>query len=191
MGRYSTYPILFDELKTISIADLKKFGYLNRGFKNGNLNWKCRGERTGDVDFGVLLVPEEMYGYLELSYIYLKEHKFNYKVPLVAVPTNLGIGLRWYFICQRTGKRCTKLHSANGYFQHRTGIPGAMYDCQTRSHFTRLLDKVWNNGDKLAQRHMKRHYRGRLTKRYLRALSAVKRSQQFEELFLQRMERQR
>lgn len=191
MGRHSTYPILLDELKSISISNLKALGFLKRGFRKGNLNWTWQGEPTGDVNFGMLLVPDERHGYLELSYTYQKEYKFHYKVSLIAVPTNLGIGLRWYFICPRTGKRCTKLFLANGYFQHRTGIPGAMYDCQTRSHFARLLDKVWNHEGTLERPYMKTHYRGMPTKRYLRALVAVRRLRPFEEALFRRLERRR
>ena len=94
----------------------------------------------------------------------------EYNVVLSAVPTNLGIGQRWYFTCTRTGKRCSKLYLADGYFQHRDGISGAMYRTQTRSHYSRRLDKIFDAQDGLHRRYMKWHYRGNPTKRYERAV---------------------
>ncbi len=186
MGRRSNYPIIFDELKIVTITDLKKFGYLKTGNRKGNLRWKCRGEYTGDVDIIVWLSETDRRGSLQFIYTYNKEKHYHYFVDLIAVPTNLGIGLRWYFLCHVTGERCTKLHLANGYFQHRSGIKGAFYETQTRSRYSRLDDRYWRSQEQIFTPYLKSHYRGRPTKRFLRCFQAYKRSKGWEDFLLNR-----
>ncbi len=187
MPRYSTYPTLYDELKTITIAALKKLGYLKSGYRKGNLRWTCRGEPTGDVDITVWLDEQQGRGILTISYIYAKERSYQIWVDMVAVPSNLGIGQRWYFICPRTGKRCIKLYMANEYFQHRDGIPGAMYHSQTRSKYYRRFDQMYNKHDQICQPYLKRHYRGKPTKRYQRACQAFQESERIGRYLLATM----
>lgn len=184
MGRRSTSAHILDELKALSIADLKRFGYLHPGTRTGTLSWSYYGNPTGNVS--VAMQMWENAGYLRFAYTYNQTQDFQYNVHLIALPTNLGIGQRWYFICPRTGKRCTKLFVANGYFQHREGIPGAMYRSQTRSHYRRSLDKYWNANDRLHRRHLKWHYKGRPTKRYLRAVQANAEAEPLALAFLRR-----
>jgi len=170
MGRNSSGAYILDDLKTLSIADLKRLGYLKQGCRYGNVRWTYRGEPTGTVSITVSLWPE--YGWIAFSYTYDHQHQYRYHLQMVSVPANLGIGRCWFFVCTRTGKRCTKLYLANGYFQHRDGIKGAMYRSQTRSHFSRAFDRVMDAEDGLYTRHMKWHYRGKPTPRYLRAKAA-------------------
>ncbi len=170
MGRWSTSAIILDELKIVSITDLKRYGYLQPGTRSGTLSWSYYGNPTGSVSISVSMWAS--YGYLYFSYTYNHEQSIKYDVLITAVPTNLGIGQRWYFTCPRTGKRCTKLFMANGYFQHRDGVPCAMYRSQTRSHYSRSINKVWDAHDRLYRPYMKWHYRGKPTKRYLRAAQA-------------------
>jgi hypothetical protein len=166
MGRRSNNPFVFDELKIVSIADLKRYGYLRDGYRYGTLSWSCRGRKTGEVRIAAQVWADR--GYLEFRYTYDLEKYFQYQVPLVAIPTNLGMGQRWYFLCPRTGRRCAKLHMANDYFQHRSGIPGGLYNSQTRSGLYRMLDRFWRAQDQIYTPYLKTHYRGRPTKRYLR-----------------------
>lgn len=168
MGRYTSGAYIYDELKTLSIADLKRFGYLQPGKRSGVIKWSYRGRHTGDIK--IVATIGDGHGFLEFSYIYADKYPMLYWVTLKTVGTNLGIGRRWYFTCLRTGKSCTKLFMADGYFQHRDGIPGAMYRSQTRSHLRRTLDKVFDARDNLYRRNLKWHYRGKPTKRYLRTL---------------------
>lgn len=168
MGRRSSGSHIYDDLKTVSIADLKRFGYLRAGYRAGTLKWTWQGEPTGEIGITVSLSEEERRGFFQLSYIYNREHSFRYSLNMVALPTNLGVGLRWFFICGRTGRRCTKLHLANGYFQHRSGIPGALYESQTRSGLYRRLNRFFRAHDQIFTPYLKSHYRGKWTKRYLR-----------------------
>ena len=171
MGRHSTCPYILDELKTVSITDLKRWGYLQPGYRSGSLSWSFRGTPTGTAGITGCILPGN--NYIELAYTCNHEQEYRYRVQLVATKTNLGIGQRWYFICPRTWKRCTNLHLGNGYFQHRSGIPGAMYDSQTKSGFYRRLAKFHRDHDRQFTPYMKTHYRGKPTKRYLRACIAA------------------
>lgn len=186
MGRRSNYPIILDELKIISTKDLKRFGYLKTGNRKGTIKWTCQGEPTGDVNIIVWLSESDRRGSLQLIYTYNHETRYRYFVELVAVPTNLGIGLRWYFVCSFTGKRCTKLHLANGVFQHRSGIKGAFYETQTRSGHFRALDHYWRAKELIFTPYLKSHYRGRHTKRFLRYYEAYNRSKVWEDYLLSR-----
>ncbi|MCB9307344.1 MAG: hypothetical protein H6565_12175 [Lewinellaceae bacterium] len=170
MGRYSTGAYILDELKTLSISDLKRLGYLKPGCRGGKIRWTLQGETTGTVNIAVALWPT--YGRIEFSYTWNHEQYYRYGLLITSVPTNPGIGQRWYFIYIQTGKRCSKLYLANGYFQHREGIPGAMYRSQVQSHYSRSVDKVWDAHDRLYRPYMKWHYRGKPTPRYLRALAS-------------------
>jgi len=90
------------------------------------------------------------------------------------MPSNLGKGLVWFFICPKTGKRCKKLHLYNSYFYHRTAFNGCMYQSQTLSKKARELDKIFScyfKSEKLYselyKKHLKKKYAGKPTKKYL------------------------
>lgn len=170
MGRIPTFPPLFGEIKCISITNLKQYGYLKPGYRSGQISFSRAGQHTGTVNLTVILIPETGKGTMILWYTTFRDREICYNVTLTAIPSNLGIGQRWYFICARTGKRCTKLHIGNdGYFQHRTGIPGAYYDCQTRSQFFRCMYiALFRYKHPPRKRYEKSHYRGKPVKRYLR-----------------------
>lgn len=166
MGRTPSFPPLFNEIKSISLADLNRCGSLKPGCHSGVLSFTRGNTPTGKVNFTVYMWEGK--GCFEISYTLSSGQHIEYQVPLVAVPSNLGIGQRWYFICPRTGKRCSKLHYANGYFQHRTGIPGAFYECQTRSHFWRAMYIALFRLDRPRRPYAKRHYRGKPVRRRVR-----------------------
>lgn len=74
-------------------------------------------EREADINIFVNMVQEGN-EYVELDYI-CKGEPINYKVKLVSVPSNLGIGKIWYFFCPYVKKRCRVLYSVDQYFSHR------------------------------------------------------------------------
>jgi hypothetical protein len=50
MPKISTFPILLDEVKQISLTKLKQFGYFEpESFKSGLLIWSIRGEEIGSI----------------------------------------------------------------------------------------------------------------------------------------------
>ena len=110
--------------------------------------------------------------------------KYNYKVHLVSVPSNLGKGIVWYFLCPETNKRCRKLYSIGGYFLHREAFKGCMYESQIQSKKYRQLDKTLGAYfrtdelySQLYKKHLKKTYAGKPTKRYLRILEGIQRAE--------------
>jgi len=165
--------IVYDHLHTLCIADLKRRGFLQPGLHTVQLNWNRRGRLKLSVRVALNMKADS--GVMELLYFYKGGQVVYYETPLEAQPTNLGIGQRWYFTCSRTEKRCTKLYFANGYFQHREGIAGALYQSQTLSHSERALNELLDANEGLCQPYLKRHYRGKPTKRYLAACKQAER----------------
>ena len=178
MPAFSTFPTLLDEVKQVSITKLKEFGYMEPdSFKSGRLIWSRRGQEIGSINIFVYLQDSP---FIELNYTYNKEEQIKYKIDLVSVKSNLGIGKIWYFVCPHTGKRCRKLYSAGKYFLHRDAYPTAMYECQTYSKRGRMIDKVckiMNGSDKLYEelysKYFKTHYAGKPTKRYKQILNEL------------------
>lgn len=180
MPKPYTFPTLYDEALQISISILKGWGYLDPGhFKSGTITWSRNGNKTGRISIRVNTLSEQPY--IELEYKYRDEPR-NYKVRLVSIPSNLGKGKIWYFLCPQTNKRCRKLYSIGGYFYHREAFNACMYDCQTKSKYYRKLDKTlgaYFRTDKLYEqlykKHFKKTYAGKPTKKYLRIMGQIQR----------------
>ena len=177
------FPTLFEDCKAINISDLRRCGYLQPNqFKSGVITWS-RGERkTGSISISVSTNHEA--SFIELSY-QCNQQPIRYQVELEPIPSNLGKGVVWYFVCPKTGKRCRKLHLIDTYFYHRSAYRG-LYQKQTYSHKTRRLhqaleavfgtEKVY---EQLNSRYFKSEYNGKLTKRYLKLQGKLERSKEF------------
>ena len=171
MPKPYTFPTLYNEALQISISKLKELEYLNsEQVKSGKITWSRNGNRTGCISITVSTKSEQPY--IELDYKSNDEPR-NYKVRLVSMPSNLGKGVVWYFLCPQTNKRCRKLYLIGGYFLHREAFNGCMYESQTRSKNYRQMDKSFGAFFKtdelysqLYQKHFKKTYAGKPTKRY-------------------------
>jgi hypothetical protein len=100
---------------------------------------------------------------------------YNYTVNIEAVPSNLGRGNVLYMVCPHTGKKCRKLYLIAGKFLHREAYRGCMYSSQIRSKRHRRWDRtigaffdVDDILEQIHQKHTKKQYAGRPTKKYLR-----------------------
>lgn len=172
MPRISAYPTLINDLKSISIGELSKWGYTRVGFwKSGTITWSRNGEKTGSI--GIATDVEETRAVLNLSYT-CDGKSLDYDVLLERKPSNLGRGWVWYMRCPRTGKRCRKLYLYNAYFVSRAAIPG-FYEAQTQSKKYRRECKFYRAYfgrdelyDELYSRYFKPAYRGKLTRRAAR-----------------------
>ena len=177
MPKPYTFPTLLDEVKTVSISKLKEWQYLEpQSFRSGTITWSRAGEQTGSISIYSSMREEP---YIRLDYRANNE-PVDYKVRLVSVPSNLGRGKIWYFVCPVTGKRCRKLYGVGKYFLHRDAYPNAMYECQTYSKRGRMIDKVCKimyGSDELYEelysKHFKTHYAGKPTKRYKQILNEL------------------
>ena len=175
MPKPPTFPTLFDEVKTVSTSFLSKHGYLKKNqWQSGTITWSRNGNKTGSISIRVNTLLENPY--LELDYK-SNDTPINYQVPLVSIPSNIGKGVIWYFICPHTGKRCRKLYLIGGYFYHRSAFRGCMYEKQTYSHSNRWLGKQFDKllgcekaYEQIYSKHFKKEYNGKPTKRYLKLL---------------------
>jgi hypothetical protein len=137
MPKNYTFPTLSDEIKSISITDLKKMQYLTKNVKkSGVINWLCRGENSGSISVEVLISDYD--NYISFSYN-CNDNSYNYKVNLISTKSNLNKGEIWYFLCRKTGIRCRKLHLIDGIFQHRTSLKTGMYSKQIESKNLNLV----------------------------------------------------
>ena len=182
MPKPHTFPTLYDEALQISISKLKEWEYLNpEQIKSGTITWSRNGNQTGSISIKVNTKSEQPY--IELDYKYRDEPR-NYKVRLVSIPSSLGKGVVWYFVCPVTKKRCRKLYSIGGYFLHREAFSGCMYETQTHSKKYRQLDKALGAYfrtdelySQLYQKHFKKTYAGKPTKRYLRIMEQIQKAE--------------
>jgi hypothetical protein len=182
MPKFPTFPTLYDEVLQISITKLKEWSYLNpEQIKSGTITWSRNGNPIGSISIQVNTHSEQPY--IELDYKYRDEPR-NYKVRLVSIPSNLGKGLIWYFLCPQTKKRCRKLYSIGGYFLHREAFKGCMYETQTQSKKYRQLDKILgaylksdNLYSELYKKNFKKTYAGKPTKRYLRIMEQIQKAE--------------
>ena len=182
MPKPHTFPTLYNEALQIHISKLKGWGYLDpKQIKSGTVNWSRNGNPTGSISIQANTYSEKPY--IELDYKY-KDEPRNYKVRLVSMPSNLGKGLIWYFLCPQTKKRCRKLYSIGGYFLHREAFNGCMYETQTQSKKYRQLDKTLgayfksdNLYSELYKKNFKKTYAGKPTKKYLRIMEQIQKAE--------------
>lgn len=175
MAKNYTFPFLFDEVKSISITDLKKLKYLQKNcLVTGTINWIKQEENSGSINIKTLLNGD--HNYIEFDYN-CNNLPHNYRVNLVFTKSNLNKGVIWYFKCKYTGVRCRKLHLINGIFQHRSILKTGMYSSQTTSKNYRTLEKMYGEYFKfdtyyseLHSKHFKKYYKDKPTKKYLRLL---------------------
>lgn len=178
MAKIPTFPTILDHVKQVSISKLKEWQYLEpHCFKSGTISWSRNGNETGSIGIKSDMTTEEPY--IQLSYN-SNDEPVKYKVYLTSVPSNLGIGKLWYFICPHTCKRCRKLYGAGKYFLHREAYPNAMYESQTLSKYGRELNKYFslygsldNLHEELFGKGFTTHYDGKPTKRYKQILSKI------------------
>jgi len=161
-------------------------------WKTGAVSWSRNGTKTGSISIATNFTVAAPY--LELDYTYNKTRSINYQVPLVSLPSNLGKGVVWYFVCPRTGKKCRKLYLADTYFYHRTAFSGCLYEKQTQSHKNRMLGKQFEQlygadqaYEKIYKKYFKKFYANRPTKRYQKLLRQVKLSESIPQELAERL----
>jgi hypothetical protein len=182
MGRYSTGATYTIACRRITIVFLKEQNYLQPGWqKSGTINFSQNGEPAGSISISTNMVEEP---YLRLTYNktdrYTNEKiNIDYQVKLVRVPSNLGRGFRYYFVCPFSFKRCETLYMAYGspYFKHREAYRTRLYYfCQLDSHRERCYryHSIGAILDKLYEKQVKSHYRGNKT-RLIKRIEALER----------------
>ncbi len=194
MPKHSTFPYLFDNAKSINISDLKKWGYLKTSYhKSGTITWSRNGIETSSISIATKITNTKSVFFLSYN---CNDSSYNYHVQLISLPSNLGKGFIWYFLCPFTNKRCRKLHFIDQRFMHRSALPSGMYEKQTQSKKWRQIEKVYGchfdlerNYKELYSKYFKTHYNGKPTKKYLKLMAKINRgksfsSEEIERLFL-------
>jgi len=192
MPKFPTFPYLFDEANCITIAKLKQWNYLKKdSWKSGTITWSRNGTETGSINISVRMFKDE--NVLTVNYKCNKTDH-NYNIHLEAIPSNLGKGEVWYFICPFTGKRCRKLHLIKEKFMHRSALASGMYSKQTHSKKWRQMEKVYGSyfdRDKLYEelysKNFTKYYNGKPTKRYLRILTELKKTDAISHIDIERL----
>jgi len=192
MPKFPTFPTLFDEVLKLEASYLNKHGYLNHNkIIRGTITWSRNGNKTGSISFETNTKNERPY--IELDYKCNGEPR-NYRIYFDTVKSNLGKGEIWYFICPSTKKRCRILYSINGYFLHREAFKGSMYEKQTHSKKWREVEKVYGayfDNDKLYSelysKHFRKYYNGKPTKRYLKLLKQIEKSESIDYRDIERL----
>lgn len=180
MPKPYTFPQIIDEFKSISVTDLKKLGYfvMNKSVK-GNVNWTNNGNITSSITVEVFM--SEYSDVFFARFIYTcNGTKYNYKVGLELIQSNLGKGKVIYFVCPFTKRRCRKLHLIDEKFIHRSALINGMYETQTYPKKWRSLKGSFDSCFVLEEcyleiysKHFKTHYNGKPTKRYLNLLKKI------------------
>jgi hypothetical protein len=179
MPKPYTFPTLFDEVKTVSISDLNRWGYLKPGrYKTGSITWSRNGTVTSSIGIAVSTFTDSPYLELKYSYGY---KPVRYKVGLITVPANIGKGEVWYFVCPYTGRNCRILYSIGSLFLHRHACKGYLYEKQTYSQKSRevmrMYEKLFKSDElykELYSKYFKRTYAGKPTKRFLWLMNKIK-----------------
>lgn len=174
MPRFPTFPTTTDETQRLELAYLRRSGLLRPGCHTTTLRWSSRGELTGSIGLEAHILPGEA-NYLRLHYTINGATKYDYRVELEAVPSNLpgSVGQRLYMICPQTRRRATVLYLRSGtdVFAHRLayGPTRLYYDSQLEPKRFRGLskyfsvDRAW---EKEYRKGRKMHYRGKPTRWY-------------------------
>ena len=172
MGRYGNYPKTVEDCKTISISKLKEWNYLTYGKKSGIISWITNNVVHSSISIEVTFTDEQRFIILDYK---TNDNEIRYKVQIESLPSNLGKGEVYYFVCPSTGKLCRKLFFESSYFLHRTAFRYLMYQNQLESKKNRELFKIFNASfvpDKVYEErykpYFKTHYNGKPTKRFLR-----------------------
>lgn len=168
--RKSTTTII-EYLPSLRTSDLKEWNTISNRCVPGKDNSLVRYRLTYELTREVLILEYRINGIAREQYI-----------DLCFEPSNLGVGLVWYFICPQTEKRCRKLVLWNGKFIHQSCIQNLYYKQQTESNterasfkWIRKHRKYLELVKKQEQKYYKPMYAGYDTRLAVRATQALHR----------------
>jgi hypothetical protein len=170
MPRYPNFPDTTEAIRRLELSYLRKIGLLRPGFHSTTLNWTHNGRPSGRIALESAILPAETY--VRLRYTVNDTDAYDYRIQLEAVPSNLGTGHRYYFLCPSSGRRATILYMPDGVgrFAHRLAFTSRLYyESQLEPKLFRGLgvyfeaDRAW---EKEYRKGRKTHYQGKPTKWY-------------------------
>lgn len=128
MGRKSTFAISTGEAQRLEINQLLKQRYFIKGCKvSGLISWN-NGSRIGYEAEISSLNQEIRLDYFNTDSSGVKTD-LDYKIQLTSIPSNLGKGEIWYFICPFTGRKAKILYKVYGslHFKSRKAYKKRIY----------------------------------------------------------------
>ena len=156
--------VKIESLPALSIRDLMDLGALARG------QWIESPIRWGQIRIAIEVNEPE-------GWVKVRTDRGIQLIDLIRVPSNLGLGYRWYFGCRQSRSNGLKLYLYGSLLLARSGIPGPVYDCQDiPKQFRSLLrgqrlQKVVNTVNKPGYTP---YYNGKRTRSHIRFLKAVR-----------------
>ncbi len=178
MPKFPTLPTLYDDCKIVNISFLKKHGYLKPSqYQNGTITWS-RGEGDNKIitaQISITVNTKSETPFICLNYK-CNGNSIDYRVELISIPSNLGKGAVWFFVCPHTGKRCRKLYLVGEKFLHREAFKNCMYMKQTLSKRWRSWSNIFEIDkfyEQIYRKNFKKSYGGEPTKRYLKLLKRI------------------
>lgn len=154
----------------ITLGWLKERGHLKPHCRTeGRLSWSRLGKPSGNIIVSTDLDNK----YVEFRYT-SSGRPIDYRINLVSLPSNLGIGEVWYFICPITTKRCRTLYEYGDYFYSRLAFDSPIYSSQIESKnirgWQRSMRTLSLRDEFLAKKYSRTLYNGKFTRRYERIL---------------------
>jgi hypothetical protein len=166
MGRRSTGAFTVNQCLQIKVKPFINYIPKESHFLNGSISWSTGAAISFTLtknNFGLNLV----FNYTKT--IECEKRNINYSVNIESLPSNLGKGEVYFFICPFTFKRCKVLYMGYGslYFKSRKAYKNRIYYAsQLSSRLDKHNDKYWSlerSLEKLYIQHPKTHYRGKIT----------------------------
>lgn len=134
MGRNSTGAIITSSAIRIELSYLLKQGIIPKeGNRAGYLSWT----NGSQINYEIEITSENQY--IRLKYRntnYSGEvNDLDYKIQLSSIPSNLGRGQIWYFICPFSGRKARILYKCYGslYFKSRKAYHKRIYYSSQKS----------------------------------------------------------
>lgn len=165
--------------KKIDINYCFKNGLIKKNIvRSGNLSWSNSfGNNTGNISFESHFTDQEKYLrliYTNTDYYTLDKTDIDYKVKFIGIPSNLGKGYNYYFVCPFSFKLCKILYKAYGskYFKSRFAYKNPIYyECQKCSKREYNMTRYFKFEDRLKKvnkLNIRETYRGKNTKSFIK-----------------------
>jgi hypothetical protein len=168
---------VFDDAFTLSIGELNKWGYLGEQPKSGMITWSKGDQELANILIHVDVTNDKPFMKLNFEFDGEPVHQF---ISLTPIPSNLGIGITWYFICPVTSKRARKLFQIDGKFVHRDAKKSSLYRSQAISHKDRKLKKMMDGAfaeESMDNKHFTPFYMGLPTKKFQSIMGKIKKTE--------------
>lgn len=185
MGRSSSGKITTSGSERLELSFLIHSGYIRKGFQSGIINWNNGSSSRIESVF------TEEGKYIRLIYQIKKESgeiiPKNYQIRLESIPSNLGKGEVYYFICPISGKRSRILYRCYGsqIFKSRNAYRNRIY------YPSQIVSKNYYHSErkfslesqisKLQSQIRKSHYQGNETRLMQRIRKLSDQKQQHEQ----------